>query len=222
MIIFDIETLPDPVFGGPDPERVKVPANYRDPEKIAEFKREHADKEWRGRAACPVTGKIAAISACLLDPGMQSPQVISWFEADERELLWRFQEWLLSLEPAPDSQVYAPQRPVVAWRGCSFDFAFVSYRAARYEFRYLARRMSSPKYGSRSHIDPSLMACFRDARFRDVCCSLNVDHPSVGGGALVLDQVMAGRLDLVVSHCEDDARALWHVAARLARAGVLG
>lgn len=221
MIVFDIETLPDPVFGGPEPDRVKVPANYKDPEKINAFRQEHADKEWRSRAISPVTGKICCISAAILSPELGEPEVHNWFDARETDLLWGFQEWILSLEPDMDAGVHVPQMPLAAWRGTSFDFAFVAYRAARAGHRYLARRALAPKYGSKNHIDPSLLACFSTSKFRDVCRSLGVEHPSPDGGSKVLDQVLAGRMDQVVSHCHDDVVALWHVCRKLTQGGLL-
>lgn len=119
-LVFDIETGPeaDEVLAGLEPE-FAAPANYKDPQKIAE-KIEAQRAAWREKAAlCATTGRVLAIG-CMLD-GEVSLLVVDegepFLEADLLEAFWRL--------AAPEGK----WRHLVGFNSNRFDIPFLIRRS---------------------------------------------------------------------------------------------
>ncbi len=111
MIVLDIETVPlgsEPVFNPAQFEGVKIPANYKDPEKIRVYTKDNLEKqvtehlekekekyqaeltEWKKGALKAVRSQIVCI--CALDTVTGS--IFRWASNDETDLLLKFTDWL--------------------------------------------------------------------------------------------------------------------------------
>lgn len=111
MIVLDIETVPlgsEPVFYPSQFEGVKIPANYKDPEKIRVYTKDNLEKqvtehvakerekfdaeliEWKKGALKAVRSQIVCI--CAYDTVVQDSFAMA--SNDETDLLLKFTDWI--------------------------------------------------------------------------------------------------------------------------------
>lgn len=206
-IYLDIETLQqDPYPWMMRPDEIKAPANYKDPEKIAEYvtagtaRYEQAQRERSSLE--PLLGGVIVCVGCAVDDA--DPVVLvaeSGDETGERALLARL--WR-ALERYPTT-------PIVSWHG-AYDWDWVAKRALRHGLPGLAgRALGAKPWGDRLHVDAREPWTRLDsralARLQDVARYLGIEVPDTATGADVA-RLWAEDPARVVEHCRSDVRLL--------------
>ena len=89
-LFFDIETIPDQRPGALEnaADLVKVPANYKKPEAIEQFRQDHAEDEYRKTALKGIAGEICSMAWALDDGEVQG--VVRQPDKPESDLLRTF------------------------------------------------------------------------------------------------------------------------------------
>lgn len=199
-IFLNIETCP-PNGTRPDPSRVQVPVNYKDPEKISAYQLEHAVKDWRNLSTSLPFAKICCITWAV---GDEEPRYLIW--PDEDKLVRQFEAELG--EPRPIEWV--------TFNGLKFDHPILRARAVRYGCSHLASQMATRRYGDQFHVD-IFQRLGGEGRLDEWCQSFGIelDNPITGAG--VLDALVREQYDLVVRHSVSriiGTRAIYNLLVR--------
>ena len=211
-LFLDIETVP---VGLPDWQSVKAPANYKDPEKIAEYQRENADAEWRSRSFSPMKGRVLCVGLAVDDGPVEV--FADWVGQEDWRVMLEVERWLGHqgrglLECSP-----------VTWNGVHFDIPFMRKRAAKAEAYKLAKMMKVPKPWD----SLDMMARWTEggrgadqyAKLDDVADFFGVKRDNPISGADVADYWLTGRVAEIEQHVRDDVETLRAVARAMGRAG---
>lgn len=211
MILVDIETARNPSVPVPDPG--PPPSNYKDQAKIDAWLQEKRVKLERSMSLSPLTGRVVCIAAAV-----ELEETKVFINASESKLFDDFTVWLKGLDLSREAMTLG-QHALCAYNGLSFDFPFLSTRAAVLGNRYIGSRFACRRSGDRYHVDPYS---------RDIGGTLGAFaaafghyHPSPDGGAQVQGWWDALSWGMIEAHVKDDIAALKAIAIPLRDAGVI-
>lgn len=207
-LYLDIETIP---LGEPDPTQVRVPANYKDPEKIYAYQAENAERIWREGSLDPMRGRVCAVAMAVDDAPVEATVF-----AEERDALSWISDFCLCDAGGGYGDV------LITYNGNRFDRPFLAKRAAAHGLHALARHarprtpyapgdlMLTWLMGSREYSGQSLSAV---ARF------FGIERPKTIDGGEILDAWQEGRWGDIVEHVADDVETLRAVHDRMLACG---
>lgn len=210
-LYLDIETIPTQRedIRVEMPDRVKVPASYRDEAKIAAYRAEHADHAWRQTALSGDYGEIVVVAWAIDDREVQRVRCTKGL--DEREMLHAmFFIWKEDL---------AGQHPTIVGHNVGFDLRFLHHRSVVHEIRspfYLP--YNAAPWQSR-YVDTMYewVGAKGGIRLTELCRVLGVDvgHEDTIDGSQVWDTWSAGDYETVVQHCVADVERVRAIHKRL-------
>ena len=211
-IYLDIETLPALDWDDERKQRQvrdKVPKNYKDPEKIAQWIAEESDAVWRRTALSPLYGRILCVCVAI---GDHDPHVY-WSDGTlegERGVLIE----LTGLVSRLDVQV--------AHNGHGFDFPWLRKRALKHRLTGLVSMYNVQQSWKATHLVDTLEVWAGPSRDREGASldglaeffGIKRDNPI--SGADVYDRWVMGDHDAIKHHVKDDVRVLREVYRCLA------
>lgn len=224
MIIIDVETLPtsQPVtdFIG----EVDAPANYKDPEKISEYKAREALKVWKKTSTDPLCAQLLVVG---LHDGTSAAQFVAEAGHDQDgrpcldarpalEAAWR---WV-----GQRYQDQGPNAPKPVWVGHNslrFDFRVVGLRALALGLDDLARSILPPKYQGPHHKDTALALGDQFISLDKAAKFFGIKRNKIVPGDEVADAFARGRLDDILASNLDDLTTTLQVAQFARRGGLL-
>jgi len=220
VMSFDLET--GPVVRPDLVERVasgvKAPANYKDPQKISEYKEEAKVKAILDTALNPTFGRIVSIA--VYDGA--KPSAVNENEMSEREMI----EWALK----KFSQFFAT----------SIDGVIVGHNIVGFDLPFLYRRgvivgadgdllslLPPPSYpawkvGNAGFYDTMLAWGRPYPKLKDLAASMGIldgSEDDMGGGDAVTE-LISGNMASVVEHNINDTIINYKVARRMLEAGM--
>lgn len=144
-VYINIETVP----GQPAkrPEDFEPPSNYRDPEKIAAWRVEKADKDYYDQATDAFRASIYCVTL-LVDNELEPIMLVDHEGHEEARLMGTLERELDSL----DRQSSVPLT-YISFNGFGFDYIFLRTHAAKHGLSNLAERFAAGKWGSPYHRD---------------------------------------------------------------------
>jgi 3'-5' exonuclease len=204
-IYIDIETIPGDTR--PNEESVKVPANYKDPDKIKAYQKEHLDEEYRHQSLDSMAGKILCIGyAC-------ENGAIECTFGQENEILRGFEEYLIKVQGAWSEPV-----TFVGWNINAFDIPWIWRKAIKYGLTSLRNSFNRSRYKGNS-ID-LMLAWATDyknyTKMEDVAQFLGLPG-KIGGltGATVYDAYLEGKVDEISAYCKGDVSTVREIYKRV-------
>lgn len=208
-LYIDIETLPDMSSGAIDDakEKVKVPSNYKDPEKIEKYIEEKASEIASKTSFDGLCGHICTIAWAINDEDIKSVHV-----SDIEEEKSRINEFFSSL----------PRYKSLTWVGhniLDFDIPFIMKRAFSMGIK-LPDQSSFPR--NPKPWDKKVFDTMRP--FGHV--SMDQLHKVVGGegkngmsGKDVYPRWCEGMHDMIEKYCRDDVRKVREIHKRFLQIG---
>lgn len=213
-VYLDIETTP-PWDRPPDPAKVKVPKNYKDPKTIAAYRAENAYEQWADGATSPHLAKVFVICAAIDDGPVFSVQ-----NASEGHCVTSFGAWLEEHAPLPVH--HAEPSPILcAFNGVSFDFKLLALRASKYGMPALARRLmpTNSRYGDSTHRDP-FVALGHEGKMHEWADFFGLDYTPEPDW-LYKEWARAGRNEYVAAKCAQDVHVLRELTDKLRAGGMM-
>jgi hypothetical protein len=198
-LFIDIETIPSETM--PDISSVKVPANYKDPAKIAEYQKANQEEEYKRQALDSMKGRIVCIGYSVDG----TPPII--LSGDEVQNLTSLGVGL--------GEAYSGSTCFVGWNIETFDIPWLWRKAIQYDLRCL--RSYIPKGNKKLIIDlmRTWAADFKDyVKMSDCAKFLGIPHSNVSG-ADVYDLWKAGDIEAIEQHCREDIRTMIDIYRRI-------
>lgn len=221
MILVDIETVPDPAQPRPTPDTIRVPGNIKKPESIEAYRNnpENLEAAWRARSTDPLMCKIVCIGYSVFEYDKKTQELTG--DWTKPQLIAHAQNEEAMLQDFWAAIAAHPHDTIIAYRGWSFDFKILAFRALRYSRFNLSRRLwPQRRFNDPLHLDISQV--FEPyTSFAHACRGLLIPYQSEGGGSLVYEQFMSGDHHLYMQHCLDDIRALTSMTYALLRGGMI-
>jgi len=203
LVTLDIETIP-PMDREPNPDDVKAPGNYKDPEKIKAFQEENAIAAYRKLSLNPLDAQV-----CVIGCAWQDEPVVTFAGLDEKAIFTQFEEWLQS---KTTTQHQGNLKQINNFSVCghniaNFDLPILFLRGAKYGL-YGVMDLANKKPFDEKIMDTMRMA-FPTLRNEyvsmDVLCSFfGLEGKGEIDGSMVYDLVLEGRLPDVANYCADD------------------
>jgi len=205
VVTLDIETIPGPTT--PEPSTIKVPANYKDKDKIAAYQRENVEAAWRSESLKSHKGRVLVIGWAIDGEPVQSTQ----HDGDDEEGL------IVDFWTRLRADLGHVQRPSIVGFNCrSFDCNWLRHRAYKYRIPAMAEFFPWERY-SKQIVD--LREIWLGADYRgegtldDLAQFLGIEGKTAGmDGSKVFDYWRAGKIDEVAAYCRQDVeltRELW-------------
>lgn len=210
MLIIDIETyrnvdnLPFLKYKMGD---IQPPANYKDPEKIAQYKAEQTVKLYEKAALSPLTGKIILIGmyserASFLTTMPISLELDSYF-MNEQAMLAKFWDIL-------DNNADI----IVSYNGKQFDMPFIYARSLLVGVKpTVAWNDLCNKYNNRIHID--LFQMLGEGRLQEWAYLIGATNTLDSEGNMVGKWFEQGDYQSVIDHCHADLLNTFAVAEKV-------
>lgn len=195
-LVFNIETITDPSspsVASLSEEAMEAPAGWKDPEKIADRKRENYLKALDGTGLQPLTGQIVCIDAVI--PTTEADIFFSTIAPQpELEMLSGFRSFLEGLDNAV----------LVTYNGELFDVPYVISRmmALNVPIPEILRKAAQKKWDS--HID-MFKVLGKKGKLKEWALRYGLE-PIFGDGSLVQGWYDAGDFGSIKRHCEDNVR----------------
>ena len=208
FVYCDIETLPHEDPGVTPPP--KVPANYKDPAKIAEYIESNREIAHRETALDPLWGRICTISLAVEQDEVATFHTQEHGESGERAAILWLQDRVELARAA-----YGDLLP--AWVGhyfAAFDLRFLYWRAAKYGARQLMAALPWERWQAAYLIDTATLAvgpAYRDRApgLGKLCGYFGIEGKMQGvSGANVWDMYQAGEHQAIADYCAQDVRAV--------------
>lgn len=199
-IYLDIETIPGPT--PPCPENIKAPANYKDKDKIASYRAEAVEAEWRKEALHPMRGRIFCIGYAF---GEGAPRII--FGA-EKEMIVELEGMVIKAIGGIGGSM-CPSYGAVTWIGhniSEFDLVWIKLRAMKYKCRRLCNIINLDRYRGNFIDTKKELGSWRDNFSLDDACKFF----DIGGkpenidGSSVFDYWRAARNSEILEYCAND------------------
>jgi len=222
LVAFDIETAPttDEKVIKQLAERIKAPANYKDEEKIEQYKREKLVEKVKETALNPTFGRVVAFA--VYDGEQTISRTIVDFDGSERKLLDA-----LATALANAYTTLSPKRGnfIVGHNIIGFDIPFVirrgiingSERVLKLVSSSLLPKPLEPAWRIEHVIDTMLAWGKPYARLKDIAGALDLldgAEDDMDGGD-TLEAFLAGNIDLVREHVENDVVISYRVAEKM-------
>lgn len=210
MLIIDIETyrnvdnLPFLKYKMGD---IQPPANYKDPEKIAQYKAEQTVKLYEKAALSPLTGKIILIGmyserASFLTTMPISLELDPYF-MNEQTMLAKFWDIL-------DNNADI----IVSYNGKQFDMPFIYARSLLVGVKpTVAWNDLCNKYNNRIHID--LFQMLGEGRLQEWAYLIGATNTLDSEGNMVGKWFEQGDYQSVIDHCHADLLNTFAVAEKV-------
>jgi len=211
-LYLDIETIPTQRedIRAEMPDRVKVPANYRDEAKIAAYRAEHADHAWRQTALSGDYGEIVVVAWAIDDGDVKCAVKTDGTPAEWVMIREMYCEW---------KENFAGQHPTIVGHNVAFDLRFLHHRSVIHGLRspfYLP--YNSAPWQSR-YVDTMYewVGAKGGIKLTELCRVLGIDigHEDTIDGSQVWDTWNAGDTDTVLQHCIADVERVRAVHKRL-------
>ena len=170
---------------------MEAPSGWKDPEKIAERKRENYLKALDGTGLQPLTGQIVCITYRHPDDGILYTDIPPKTELD---MLQVFSSFLRGFDNAT----------LVTYNGELFDIPYVISRmmALNVPIPEILRKAAQKKWDS--HID-MFKVLGKKGKLKEWALRYGLE-PIFGDGSLVQGWYDAGDFDSIKRHCEDNVR----------------
>jgi len=196
LVFIDLETIPS---GPPvDMATQPPPKKMSKPETIEKWRKSEgaADEIYRSRSLNSMEGEIFCIGYAVGD----EPVMVECQEEGEELLMMTF---ISSLKARIDL------RESVIWVGhniLTFDMAWLWRRAIKYDLPMFANMIKLDRYKHNIH---DTMVMWRGADFKDYTSLDDLARwlglgETVGSGADVYDQYLAGEYEKIINHCKMD------------------
>lgn len=188
-LFLDIETVSQ--NEKPPLDSIKVPANYKKTETIAEYQKEHQDEAWRRQALDSMQGRIICIGWAIDDEPIG---ILS--SLNECDLILEFSTIISLFKETPN---------FIGWNIQTFDLPWLWRKAIQHHNTSLRRFI--PK--DNRHLICDLMRIWATDPYRDYvsladCADfLGIKHGDVNG-ADIHDLWQAGNLEEIREHCRQD------------------
>lgn len=218
-LTFNIETIGDPNLPAelmPKTDDFDAPGNYKDPQKIIEYKQVQVSSELGRFSLSPLTGKIICLSYKYTRDG-ESTGVITFHGEDETAILKEF---------AKEVEAIKADFPIlVTYNGVAFDVPFLYIGCIRTGVKYpFDFRESTSKYGT-DHVDVyqylSSFGINKRGTLADWSLRLGVAAP-FGKGSLVANWYRLGEWDSIMKHCSTNVASTDAIFVKMANAGIFG
>lgn len=203
ILFCDIETAPGK--NKPSPKEIKVPGNYRDPQKILSYQLANIEEAYQKQALDSMAGEIICIGTGLLN---EEPKIFRG--TTELETLANFNRYINELRGD-----WAEPIIMAGWNILSFDLPWLWRKAIKHNLRDL--RGSIPK--DNKHMTVDLMkiwaAEYRDYVSLDACAKfLGIEHEGEGGNE-IYGLWLAGDFEAIENHCKRDILTTMEIYKRI-------
>lgn len=221
-LTLNIETIGDPTLPPellPNIDEYEAPSNYKDQQKIAEYKLNAMRGDVGKFSLSPLTGKIICASWQYTDTNGASEVIQTIIDENESEILKGIASAIIS---------HQHEFPViVTYNGISFDIPFIVTGFARHNVpvppHFTARDLLN-KYGT-DHIDVyaylSSFGVNKRGTLTDWSARFGIELP-YGKGSMIADWYRLGEWDSIRKHCESNVRCTDALYVRLKQADFFG
>ncbi|KAF0235097.1 MAG: hypothetical protein FD177_256 [Desulfovibrionaceae bacterium] len=207
-IYIDIETIPSPC--PPSPECIQAPANYKDPEKIAAYRQNAIEDEWRKESLLSHRGRVLCIGWAV-DDG-EACSVCAEPEGPAIESFWAS---LCSQLPRESSRS-------IRWVGfnvTSFDLQWLRHRSFKYGLRDLSYQLPADRYPKNVFdlrswwLGPDYQG---KGKLEEIAAFFGLPGKTDGiDGSKVFDFWRAGQLDEIAAYCRRDVELVRELHQRI-------
>lgn len=202
ILFVDIECVPSNAL--PPIENFKAPANYKDAEKIREYRENAQFEAYKKQALNSMQGQIVCIGYGYMgevDTITLSP------EKDCLDLFYfRLKEIVDAIRETPT---------FIGWNIATFDLPWLWRKAIQHNLSRL--RSFIPKDNRNLYIDLMKVwsAEYKDYVSLDDCAKfLGIEHEG-GSGSDVFDWWQAGEIDKITYHCQQDIKTTMAIYERI-------
>lgn len=211
MLIIDIETyrnLNRPDFLKYKLGDVSAPSNYKDPEKIAQYKAEQSAKLLGKAALSPLTGKIILIGMKKDDEPFNYLGLSSTSHGinnpDEKAMLQIFWDILFN-----NADI------IYTYNGKEFDFPFIFARSLLLDVKpTISWNELTNKYNNRVHVDLSHL--LGEGKLQEWSYLLGETNTLASEGNMVDEWYGVGNYQAIIDHCHADILNTYAIAKRIA------
>jgi len=214
-LTLNIETIGDPTLPPellPNLDEYDAPANYKDVQKIMEYRLNAMRGDMGKFSLSPLTGKIICASYQFTDTDGATDGMQTISGENEKEIL----EWV-------SNAIFIRQHEfpiVVTYNGIAFDIPFIITGLARYGIpnppHFTARDLLN-KYGT-DHIDVyaylSSFGVNKRGTLTDWSARFGIELP-YGKGSMIADWYRLGEWESIKKHCESNVRCTDELYVRL-------
>jgi hypothetical protein len=226
-IFLDIETIPlgeEPEFTRDTFPGVKVPANYKDVEKIEAYKKENYAKqltefadaeterqqselnEWKKGALKATRSQIVCI--CAVSSGWYEPFQKS--DHDEFRLLVSFSEWLQEMES------HNVEFEFVGHNIATFDNVMIRNHAVKYKLEYLKKIFTHDRWSKLVRDTMTMWDIKNWTKLTEIAEFLGIKDLNEGtDGSDIYDLYKAGKFDEIETKCFNDVLMCKEVYERI-------
>jgi predicted PolB exonuclease-like 3'-5' exonuclease len=202
ILFVDIETVPSNTL--PPIENFKAPANYKDAEKIREYRENAQFEAYKKQALNSMQGQIICIGYAY------NEEIYTITLQPEHDCLdlfsFRLKEIVDEIRESPT---------FVGWNIATFDLPWLWRKAVQYNLSSL--RSFIPKDNRNLYIDLMKVWAseYRDYVSLDNCAKfLGIEHEG-GSGSDVFDWWQAGEIDKITYHCQQDIKTTMEIYERI-------
>ena len=222
VLYLDLETIPDQTPGARQEfiDNVQAPGNYKKPESIAQWKKDHGeeegDKKWRATAFDGMYGQICVIGWALDDGEIQSVSCDpNHSQKTEMDMLNDFFMQVGMDLTRTDGLVGMPT--FCAHNGTNFDFRFLWQRCVINGVKPSVRIPYDAKpWGEVIDTLYLWKGVNKDGGSLDaICKAFGIPGKGDMDGSKVWDAVRDGRIDEVAEYCRDDVDKLRQIHKRM-------
>lgn len=187
QIYVNIETVP-PLGSSPNPDSVRPPKSYKKPDAVRKYQLEKAQEVHQNLAKDPAQCQVVIVSYAV-DDG----EVTCLVDIDERSLLTRFQEEILS---RPTTRLRW-----VSYNGARFDYPALFWRAVKYRLDTL-REEFKPYRGrwQSDRLDDVFVSLGSSGSLDSWARFFGVPNDNPIPGSQIGECIRTGRHDLVERH----------------------
>ena len=214
-LYIDIETIPGPE-SGKDSVKVKVPANYKDEAKIAEFIKNGKEDAYRKQSFDGGYGQVCAISFAIDDSEVWGGVIKE--RSSEREDL----KWLLD---SIDYKLNGHSNPYVCGHFVSgFDLRFLMHRCVVLGVKmphWLQTTCNAAAWSDKIRDTMTLWSGARGSIGLDELCTiLGIEGKGDVDGSMVYDMWLAGEHEKIGEYCNSDVSKVREVNLKFLAAGL--
>lgn len=201
-LFLDIETIP----AGEKLSLLEVdaPSNYKDEEKILQYKKDKIEEEYLKRSVVTYKSEIICICYAFDDEPVQSINKLSFNQmlGSEEDIIWKFYQHILSTEQLRKDM----QAAIIVGHNVMFDIKTITQRFFKYGIHAL-------EFATLNAYHPRVFDTMKAFTLGDrqdyvsldtVAKFLGIEQTKTMKGSDVYEQYKQGNLQQIVDYCRND------------------